>query len=422
LFVQALGDLYIHRDYEAAARKFELAAGTGHRQDETRYYLADALLKMRDLENAEKNLRLLLQADDSHGRAYELLIHCAVLSGTLDEAETLAKDLAAMYSEEPFPYVLLSWVETWLGREEEALSFCHNALSLDPGYIPAILCRGNLYLSQDKPEAARVSFEKLLLFDDPILSSVGSESIAFVYFLWGRFDEGTEMMDEAIRYAMLVGSVRQGLNYTSRLVDYLLQLGRSDLAKQIINRWFTGFGEVPNQLGTLRLDIFNGNLDSVMLVLEESTQDREWANWMRVLGIDPEKIMALTMIKSQDYDLALKTLGGDEPSQVWDEEYFYLRGYAAFEKGEAELAASSFKQVLACPCGLEFPYHQNPVFYTQTLFYLAEAAVARGDQAEAVTYYTRFLNFWENTDWEMQAVDRAKEKLATLQNLSADNQ
>ena len=422
LFVQALGDLYIHADYEAAARKFEAVAEDGHRRDNARYYLAVASLKGRDLENAEKNLRQLLQADNTHGRAYELLIHCAVLAGSLDEAESLAKDLAVLYSEEPFPYVLLSRIETLSGRDEEALSFCLNALSLDPGYIPAILCRGNLYLAQGQPEAARVSFEKLLLFDDPIMSSVGSESIAFVDFLWGRFDEGAEMMDEAIRYAMLVGSVRRGLNYTSRFVDYLLQLGRSDRAEAVINRWFSGFGEAPNQLGNLRLDIFNGDLDFVRLVLEESARDRERIYWMRILGIDPEKVMALAMIKDRDFDQALETLGGDEPSQVGDEEYFYLRGYAAFEKGEAELAAASFKRVLGCPYGLEFPYHQNPVFYTQTLFYLAEAAVARGDQAEAVTNYTRFLGYWDNTDWEMPAVGRAREKLNTLQNLPADNQ
>ena len=422
LFVQALGTLYIQADYKAAAQKFEALARTGHRRNDTLYYLASAQLKMGDLKNAEKNLKRLLKADDSHGRAHELLIQCAVLSGAVDEAESLAKALAAQYSEEPFPYVLLSRIQALRGRPEGALSFCQNALSLNPGYIPAILARGNLYVAQGEPEAARVSFEKLFLFDDPILSSIGSESIAFVDFLWGRFDEGAEMMDEAIRCAMLVGSVRRGLNFTSRLVDYLLQLGRSDQAEAVINRWFSGFGNVPNQLGNLKLYIFNGNMDAVRFVLEKSAHDSESMYWMRMLGIDSEKVTALTLIKVRDYDRALKILGGAENPQVKDEEYLYLRGYAAFEKGEAELAAASFKGVLGCPSELEFPYHRNPVFYTQTLFYLAEAALARGDQSEAADFYTRFLNYWDSTDWEILAVDRAREKLRTLRSKPADNQ
>ncbi|NIM20664.1 MAG: tetratricopeptide repeat protein [Candidatus Latescibacteria bacterium] len=416
LFVSALGSLYLEADFESAAEGFERFITTPDREDDSRYFLATALFHLGRLDEAERHLRKLLEKDESSGKAREFLVRCAAARGDLEEARARAKELAALYSEEPFPYVLLSQTEM-LGRDfEEALSFCNSALAIDPKYIPAILCKGNLFAIQGKREAARATFEKLLLFDDPILVSIGSESIAFVDFLWGQFDDGGDMMDDAIRSAMLAGSVRRGLFYALRLVEYFCQLGRGDKAEAIVERWFSGFGAIPARLGTLRLDICNGDLLSARHLLEEMTGKLEWRSWMRLLGLDYEKVVALAHIKNQEYVRALELLDGGGAVVMVDEERSYLRGYAAFESGEAELAAAAFREVLAYPRGLEFPYHHDPVLHVQALFYLAETEIARGDQREAAKHYAAFLEHWGEAEWDMQAVDRAREKLNTLSN------
>ena len=63
---------------------------------------------------------------------------------------------------------------------------------------------------------------------------------------------------------------------------------------------------------------------------------------------------------------------------------------------------------------LEFPYHSDPILFVQSKFFLAEAAIARGDVSEAEQNYREFLDMWQSAAWELQAIDRAEKKLATL--------
>ncbi|MFH1756352.1 MAG: tetratricopeptide repeat protein, partial [Candidatus Latescibacterota bacterium] len=421
LFVTSLGELFLTKDHRSAAHGFEQLLDDPNVRESTLYYLAIAFFQMGKLDDTERYLEQLLKIDESNGRARELLIRCAVVRGDLAQAETLAKDLAALYSEEAYPYVILSQVELLLGDVEAAYSFCNNALSLDPKYIPAILCKGNLFAVEGEPEAARATFEKLLLFDDAILTSIGSESVAFVDFLWGRFDDGSDMMDEAIRNAMLVGSVRRGLYYALNLVDYFCQLGQSDKARAVVDRWFSGFGKIPLELAGLKLDIYEGRAESELSLLRDKEADPEWRMWMRLIDFEGDEARALAHIKNQQYSRAMEILDAGNIEGITDEEHSYLRGYAAFENGNAEFALESFAEVLRYPRALEFPFHHDPVLYVQAHFYIAEAGMAAGDRETAVKYYESFIEHWGNVTWEMQALVRAKDKLHTLTSISSDN-
>ena len=105
---------------------------------------------------------------------------------------------------------------------------------------------------------------------------------------------------------------------------------------------------------------------------------------------------------------------GASDGAVPDTRRAYLMGFAAFEKGDAEQAAASFGEARQRFHALEFPYHGDPVLYVQSSFYLAEATLARGEREEAKRHYEEFLGMWGGTRWKLQAVDRAREKLATL--------
>jgi len=421
VFVNAMGFLFLSGDYSSAAPGFEKFVDDPDLGESAEFYLATTFYRMGKLERAEQSIEKLLKIDESNGPARELLIKCAAARSDLDEAERLAKDLAVLYSEESYPYVLLSRVEMLRGDEEDALAFCENALALDARYIPAILCKGNLYAARGQSEAARATFEKLLLFDDPMLASIGYESIAYVDFLWGRFEDGGDMMDEAIRNAILVGSVRRGLYDALRLVDYLCRLGQVEKAHDVVERWFGGFGEIPLELARLKLDICEGNVRSALQALGEIDKDRKRRTWMRWIGFDVRKEKALANIKNGRFETALAVLDSATVDERADEERAYLEGHAAFENGDAELAAKSFATVLEHPRGLDFPYHHDPVLYVQALFYLAETSMAAGDTENAVTYYEKFIDHWGGSSWEMQAVARARDKLHTLTGISNED-
>jgi tetratricopeptide (TPR) repeat protein len=409
IFLAGLKSLYVDRAYATAAALLSRANNT---EEDARYYSALAMFKVGRIDDAMETLR---QAGETSGRVMELSIRCAVVENDFDTAREQAKELARSLAEEPYPYVLLALVELLNGNAQGAVEFCNNALVLDSKYIPAILARANLYAVDGEFEAARVSFEKLSLFEDPVLRALGMDGIGFVDLHTGRFDDGVAAIDEAIRFAMLAGSVRQGLTYAANLIGYLCELGHGDKAEEVIDRWVSGFGDIPMDLAALRIHVLVGDRDATRSTLKAMQSKKDWAVWMGMMSIDFDEMNALARIGEQGYDEALGILTksvGTGPSAPGVRSF--LKGYASFQNGDAENAAGAFAEVAKKLYGVEFPYRGNPILHVQSLFYLAEAGIAAGNEEDAAAQYERFLEYWGDADWDVQAVTRAREKLENL--------
>jgi tetratricopeptide (TPR) repeat protein len=414
-FLTGLENLFIVRDYVAAAALLDRAVQTEVSHEDATYYDALALLLSGRVGEARQKTEDLIRRDETVGRFAELAIRCSAAAGDLGAAGEQAKELARVYAEEPYAYVLLGLVEQMMGHPQSAAEFCNNALILDSRYIPAILARANLYAASSEFEAARVSFEKLLMFDDPLLRSLGHEGIGFVDLLSGRFNAGIDELDEAIRAAMLAGAVRRGLSIATQLVGDLCGLGQADAARGVVDRWVTGFGDIPVALASLRINVLEGDLDTAARMLREIQASKEWARWAGMMSIDYPEVAALVHIGAEQYQAALNILAeGAGVGAFRQGSRLFLKGYASFDNGMAESAADAFAEVGQRLYGVEFPYHGDAVQYVRSLFYLGEASIARGNEAPAAAYYEKFLGYWGDADWDVQAIARARARLEAL--------
>lgn len=410
LLVAAMRKLYIEADYAAAAERLKRVTRERGADSGARYLLASAYFRGGRMIEAQTAIEAILELDESHGRARALLVQCLVERGQIDEAELLAKDLASLYPGEPYPYILLARVQLRLGKVKDAIEFCNNALNMDHRYGPAIIARGNLYAESEEYEAARVSFEKLLLFDSPVVAAAAWESIACIDFLTGNFDDAVEGMEEAIRLAQGAGSDLRAAATLYRLVNYLCELGQGDAARTVLAKWHSSTGVIPAQFGRLRLQIFFGDLSDAASSFAEIDAAGQRRRMMVLLGIDYDELKALTFIKGRKYDEAIGLLTGREGSDT----SYYLLGFASFQNGLAERASAYFTNAVRNRGTMEFPYHGDPVLSVQSLFYLAETSLAIGRADDARHYYRLFLARWGDASWELQAVARAREKLETL--------
>jgi tetratricopeptide (TPR) repeat protein len=420
LWALALHNLYIAGEPEGAVTAFEKLERENKNNDDVLLFLAAAHIENGEPAKAERYLGDLLDRDPSMGRAKELYIRCKVAAGEYGDAESAARDLAALYPEEPYPYVLLSQVLLLRGKTEKAVEFANNALRLDPRFIPAIAARARLHVAEGELEAARVNLEKLLLFDKPMLSAFGKAGIANIEFLSGDFDRAARDMDEAIRLAMRAGSTQRGLVFAFRHIGYLCELGRTDMATDVLDRWVTRFGDIPTRLGQMRVLIAQGDMAPVRHGLERIKDARAWRHWMHVLGIDLTNVEAMALIREQDFAGALDVMGAAEATYDDAGRRAYLQGYASFESGAAEQAAAYFETARTRMHDLTFPYFGDSVLFVQSVFFQAEVAFARGEALEASEYYREFLGFWEDAVWELQAVERARQNLETLSGIPTD--
>lgn len=426
-YVFALRALYQEEDYARSIALLSQALRAKPSREiaaEMRYHLAIAYYRLGEVQAAGKELELLLKADPTVPRVVELSIKCDAAAGRWDRAARGAGELVRLYPEEPMPQVLASQVELARDRPVPALEYADHALELDPFCVPAIITRSCLYAHAGDFESARVSYEKLMLFDDTMIASAGHEGIAFAGFLAGDFDDGVEAMDEAIRHAMLAGARRRGLALSSRLVEYLCQLGRADAAEGVVERWVTEFGDVPVRLARARIQLLRGDLDAGNDVLTHLTSEKEWVLWSRALSIDAVELLALAdLAQDKPHDATARLLRDEKERALPDVgaagRRTFLAGYAAFQAGDAESAMSAFARVRQRLFGLEFPSHGDPVLYVQSLFYRGEAQLASGKNAAAKESYASFLSYWDEAAWALDAVTRAGQKVEALSGAAA---
>lgn len=419
LFVYGLRALYEEEDFARAVAMLSQAARARTARPDARLHLARAYYELGRLADASKQLDTLLKQDPTVGRVAELSIKCHAAAGAWDRAAREAAELVRLYPEEPVPQALFAQVELSRDRAAPALEYAEHALDLDPFCIAAILTRACLYAHSGDFESARVSYEKLLLFEDTLLASVGYEGIAFADFLAGDFDDGADAMDEAIRRAMLSGARRRGLTLSSRLVEYLCQLGRADAAEGVVERWVTEFGDVPVRLARARIQLLRGDVEAGSEALARLAAEKEWVLWSRSLALDATELAALADLAQERPHEALTRLARDGKERAAvnvsaAERRVFLTGYAAFQSGDAETAGKAFADVRQRLFGLEFPYHGDPVLFVQSLFYRAEAQLASGKQSAAKESYAAFLGYWDDAAWDLDAVARARQKLEAL--------
>ncbi len=420
--------LLLDGDAETAAGDLAGALRVGSRLDEdVARWLALAQMRSGRADDAARTLREVAAARDPDPRTFELAVRLAMSRGDTAAAVNHARALARRYPREPYPYVLMGLVDAMRGRIDDGERFVNSALDLDPRFAPAIAARVALRCAKGELEAARVEAEKFLLFDDPVLEAIGWDGVAAVEILRGRFDDGMDALDRAIRSAMIAGSVRRGLRLAMRQVDYLCELGQAESAADVVREWVHGFGEVPEALAGLRVDVLAGETDSVERTLVRVGADREWNRWARLLGVDVAEVAALSRIARGEYARAREVLEATArarpapPGGMADARRAFVDAWAALESGDAEAAAERFRSARARFVGLEFPYRGDPVLHVQALFYLGECARAVGRLDSARRAYADFLAAWGDSPWPLQAVERAMRKLDELGAAPADS-
>jgi tetratricopeptide (TPR) repeat protein len=171
--------------------------------------------------------------------------------------------------------------------------------------------------------------------------------------------------------------------------------------------------EVPTEIGQLRILISQGDVREVRQMLDRVSRDGPWQSWMRALELDYSDLEALALIREQDFQHALNVLEASTQSEPGTRRP-YLTGYVLFQQGNAEAAVKFFENTRFRLYDVVFPFHSDPILFVQSIFYLGEAALARGDSETALDYYRGFLAYWGTTDWDLQAVDRARSKVESL--------
>ncbi|MCI0682082.1 MAG: tetratricopeptide repeat protein [Gemmataceae bacterium] len=116
-----------------------------------RYWRGQALLRMRNFEEAAVAFRGVVERDPSHEEARVALADCLLVIAQPQEARTHYAWLAAKRGSDPSVHAGLAKACFQLGELPEARRHAEAALALDAGRVDALLVRGQIEMQLERP-------------------------------------------------------------------------------------------------------------------------------------------------------------------------------------------------------------------------------------------------------------------------------
>lgn len=124
--------------------------------------ISDCYFEMGDFTNALRYMRIVLEADSTDSYSMMKIADIYNEMDSVDLALEWARKGINLAPDQPSWYYRRGWYADKVGRWDEAIEDYNMAITINPQYAYALLCRGQLYHFQGKEDLARKDFEKVI--------------------------------------------------------------------------------------------------------------------------------------------------------------------------------------------------------------------------------------------------------------------
>ena len=353
--------------------------------------------------------------------------YCA--QGKYEEALAVAEAAPAEMYPFQYPYQL-ALNQIYERRFEAALLEADKMLDRTPGYISALMVKGDVHFYRAEWDQAEEYYRELL-------NPVGADwkrlwsrhdamfRLAYLFFAKGQFDQALALLDQAIDEDTAVGE-KKWLSMFHGAKAYVL-LAQSDLSganaenqtqlEQLERKdHVTGMIYALHSRGMILLEM--GNVGEAERAADEMKAKIDgWLN--------PKAEIALWHDLAGHIDLARNDVGqaiehferavsllpyqheANPENHAWHHDSL---AYAYYLSGDLAGAQEWYEKIHALTTG-RLGYGE---IYAKSYFMLGKIYEQRGMNAEAIRSYRTFLDLWREADTQTPEVEEAKQSLAAL--------
>ena len=164
-------------------------------QTRTRLFVAQSLVRLNRIEEAEKELQQIPE-EERNGEVYYALGRIELSRGKLDEAREL---LLVAQEQMPGQHEILRnliQVDLYAGRKEDAKARLAAALEEDPENAEVQLLVGRMARAEGDDEGAEAAFQKAISLDPQNLAAY--ETLAKLYARMGRLEDAARTYEQAL--------------------------------------------------------------------------------------------------------------------------------------------------------------------------------------------------------------------------------
>ncbi len=189
--------------------------------------ISDCYREMGDYVNALRHQHYIYDADTTDANAMMQIADIYNEMDSVNLAISWATKALTLHPDQPTWYYRRGWYADKSGRRDEAIEDYTMAITINPRYAYALLCRGQLYHFQGKEDLARKDFEKTISVE-PTPNDNACAQYAYFYLgdtakaieftdsILAKFPE--ELYDAACIYS-LIGDTTTALSYLRQLFE-----------------------------------------------------------------------------------------------------------------------------------------------------------------------------------------------------------
>ena len=189
--------------------------------------ISDCYKAIGDYANALRYQQILFEADSTDANAMMNIADIYIEMDSVDVAIAWATQALAQYPDQSNWYYRRGWYADKAGRWDEAIEDYNMAITIEPKYAYALLCRGQLYHFQGKEDLARADFERTIAIEtDPNNNACAQyaylylgdtvKAIAFMDSILAKYPD--ENYDAACIYS-LIGDTTTSLSYLHKAFE-----------------------------------------------------------------------------------------------------------------------------------------------------------------------------------------------------------
>ena len=381
---------------------------------------------MEEWDKSIERLDVLIQNKDETFYPYENIAWPYMAKGMYDKAKEVLEYYLNNFSDNHEIHRTLAHVYLCQKKYKLALLEIDKAFYLNPIWF-YIRAKGNIYYCMGDLIKAEKEYQKLLEREEVTAHFQGRYRLGALYLLQGKIEKQKDQLKQGIELAEKLGKMSWKREFHTCLVYMDLKSGNYERVLKDFNELWSSAVESKSPSGQRSALYWKGRTYLEVKSIDEAQRVADELKEFIEKGILKNRIriyhhlMGLIELERENFSEAIEyfnraitLLPYKSISRGGSSHALYIDplAFIYYKSGDLEKSRKEYEKIISLTLG-RIDWGD---IYVKSFYMLGKIYEQKGDKANAIENYEKFLDLWKDADPGFPEVEDAKKRLAGLKN------